>query len=340
MGCETMLYPWFGLDNSFKKLNLNIENVIYDIIDNNTYMLDTEILQGNPGKTCWYTCLKHSHIERFGLPLGKYGLKVIKYPVYNDIFDEYYRLLQEFSIQKILYKNSMAPNIHKLFLIRNQQDINIYIDWLGCEVTYPKNSLFFAQIVDHIDSDSCSIEGVHTNSTGVLYGKEIDWFVNKCKSLRIVPYDINHENVLIENKQLRVIDIHKWRRSYSLMPPHIPQYLQIELNNICNAKCSMCNIPHMHREKGYMSDNLFIKIVKEAGELGIKHITPFLHGEPFLRKDFIDKLKLINKYAPKAQITIFTNASLLSVALLKKLAVIKNIEQLFFSFPGGNKNCY
>lgn len=158
--------------------------------------------------------------------------------------------------------------------------------------------------------------------------------------MRIVPYDLNIENLYVNYGKLKVLDVHKWKRSYEIIPPYAPKYIQIELNNSCNAKCKMCNIPNMKRLKGQMTDELYIKILKEANELGVEYITPFLHGEPFLRKDFVEKLNMINKYAPNSKITIFTNASLLSEKIIKEISTIKNIEQIVFSFPGGNKEVY
>lgn len=332
-----MIYQWSELENVFITLGLDIYDVDLHLEEDCNYRLNGKIIRGAKGKTCWYIPLEEDELQKFGL-VGNCGLKIIKYPVNSDILDEHRRLLQEFSIQKILHKKNMAPDIYKLLLIRNRCENAV--EWLSKEMKYPANSVFFAQIVEHIDSFQEHDTRINTNDQGYLYGKLVDDFLEECRKLRIQPYDVNMENICIVKGQMKVIDVHKWRRTYTMQHVSAPKYIQIELNNSCNAHCKMCNIPNMTRKKGMMSDELFLKIVKEANDLGVQYITPFLHGEPFLRKDFVDKLRLINEFAPKARITIFTNASLLTDEIIYELRDIKNIEQLVFSFPGGNKEIY
>lgn len=333
-----MIYQWYEYEQIFDSLNLNKCEISLEVINEEEceFLFEGKPVKGSKGKTCWYIPLNgHS---QFCSNSKKRGLKIVKYPVYNDILDEYRRLQKEYAIQKILYMNDMAADIDSFFLVKNTKEIQV--SWLNTIIIYPPNSLFFATIVEHICSDNKESATVKKNSDGALYGTLINEFVSRCKKLRIKPYDINDDNIFMSEGKLKVVDVHKWHRTYEIIPPSGPKYIQIELNNICNAKCEMCNIPEMTREKGLMTDNLFVDIIKQANDLGVEYITPFLHGEPFIRKDFVDKLKLINTYAPKAKITIFTNASLLSRDLLKELSTINNIEQIVFSFPGGNKLVY
>lgn len=338
-----MNYLWSEFEKDFNLFNLKPINIEFDILNEAEalFSFNGVTKTGANGKTCWYFPLNTEESKRIINTDKKIGLKIIKYPVFNDIIDEYRRLLQEFSIQKILYKNNMAPDIFKLVLVKNHKHIKVKFSWLNHVINYPCGSVFFAQIVEHVDERIDSFRhGININSEGIIYGKLINNFVKDCLKLRITPYDINVENMFIKNKKLCVVDVHKWKRSYNIIPPPVPEYLQIELSNICNAKCKMCNIPYMTRKKGYMTDDLFIKILSEANELGVSHITPFLHGEPFIRDDFVEKLILINKIAPRANITLFTNASLLHEEVLYKMNSIKNFEQIVFSFPGGNKETY
>ena len=64
--------------------------------------------------------------------------------------------------------------------------------------------------------------------------------------------------------------------------PILPEIVQIESTNICNAKCVFCPRDEMHRKQGIMSFELFRKIVDECAELGITHVRMHNYGEAFI----------------------------------------------------------
>lgn len=333
-----MEYIWSGWNKEMENLGLDIYDVNFKILENKIYSFNGETIKGAIGKTCWYMPLGEKNAAEFGVLNKKCGIKIIKYPVFNNMLDEYHRLQQEFTIQKITYENNLTPDIMKICMIKNIEAVSY--TWLSEEIVFPEGSICFALIVEHLENKSEMPEFIGVNSDGDLFGKQVDDFVDLCLQLRIVPYDLNIDNMFWVEDKLMTIDVHKWKRTYSIPNISAPKYVQIELNNSCNAHCVMCNIPNMTRKKGQMTDELFVKILKEANAIGAKYITPFLHGEPFLRADYIEKLAEINKYAPNAKITIFTNASLLDVDTINRLSKIVNIEQIVFSFPGGNKKTY
>ena len=51
--------------------------------------------------------------------------------------------------------------------------------------------------------------------------------------------------------------------------PIMPEIVQIESTNICNAKCVFCPRDEMERKQGVMSWELFKKIVDECADLGV-----------------------------------------------------------------------
>jgi 2-iminoacetate synthase ThiH len=53
---------------------------------------------------------------------------------------------------------------------------------------------------------------------------------------------------------------------------HLPDIVQIESTNLCNAKCVFCPRDEMHRRQGVMDFDLFAKIVDECAALGITHV--------------------------------------------------------------------
>src|SRR4029079_4040640 len=72
--------------------------------------------------------------------------------------------------------------------------------------------------------------------------------------------------------------------------PRMPEIVQIESTNICNAKCVFCPRDEMERKQGVMSWELFTKIVDECAELGIGHVRLHNYGEAFIDRRLVDKI--------------------------------------------------
>ena len=73
--------------------------------------------------------------------------------------------------------------------------------------------------------------------------------------------------------------------------PILPEIVQIESTNICNAKCVFCPRDEMHRRQGVMAMDLFRKIVDECAQLGITHIRVHNYGEPFMDRRLTEKVR-------------------------------------------------
>lgn len=305
------------------------------------YIVDEEIIiEGSRGKTTWYIPAKTEEAAK-SLKIKKgQALKIIKYIVKDNLSDEYTRLKEEYRIQYILSKEGLAPKIYDLVLIRNTAMNKV--KWFDEVHYHPENSIYFALVIEHLEGEPLPEGKIDIEDDYKFYGPLITQIKEKCEELGIMSYDLGIGNVLYSKTMPKVIDFHKWRlkKTYFEEIPKAPKYLQIELNNICNANCQMCVIPDMNRKKGYMTNELYDDILKQAKELEIKYISPFLHGEPFIRKDFIEKVNRINKLAPKAKIHIFTNASLLKKNQVDALKEVTNLDLLSFSFPGGTKESY
>jgi radical SAM protein with 4Fe4S-binding SPASM domain len=71
----------------------------------------------------------------------------------------------------------------------------------------------------------------------------------------------------------------------------LPDIVQIESTNLCNAKCVFCPRDEMHRRQGIMQMDLFRKIVDECAALGITHVRVHNYGEPFLDKQLVEKVR-------------------------------------------------
>src|SRR3954463_11366338 len=72
--------------------------------------------------------------------------------------------------------------------------------------------------------------------------------------------------------------------------PVLPEIVQIESTNICNAKCVFCPRDEMLRDQGVMSRELFRKVVDECAALGITHVRMHNYGEAFLDRHLAEKV--------------------------------------------------
>ena len=93
--------------------------------------------------------------------------------------------------------------------------------------------------------------------------------------------------------------------------PRMPEIVQIESTNICNAKCVFCPRDEMHRRQGIMSVELFRKIVDECAELGITHVRMHNYGEAFIDRKLVEKVKYA-KEKGISEVGLISNGSLIS----------------------------
>ena len=93
--------------------------------------------------------------------------------------------------------------------------------------------------------------------------------------------------------------------------PILPEIVQIESTNICNAKCVFCPRDEMHRRQGIMSLDLFRKIVDECVELGITHVRVHNYGEPFIDRKLVEKVRYAKQQGIK-EVGMISNGSLIT----------------------------
>lgn len=104
------------------------------------------------------------------------------------------------------------------------------------------------------------------------------------------------------------------------------QYLQVETTNHCNGKCLFCP-QHEFTEKGFMTDELYAKILDEASQLpNLKMFHPMLTGEPFLDKKFMSRLLMARDKLSNVEIELYTNGSLLTEEIVSQLSTISNLH--------------
>src|SRR5690349_2766526 len=93
--------------------------------------------------------------------------------------------------------------------------------------------------------------------------------------------------------------------------PRLPEIVQIEATNMCNAKCVFCPRDEMHREEGIMSMELYRKIVDECAALGITHVRMHNYGEAFLDRNLVDKIRYAKDRGIR-EVGLISNGSLIT----------------------------
>lgn len=91
----------------------------------------------------------------------------------------------------------------------------------------------------------------------------------------------------------------------------LPDIVQIESTNLCNAKCVFCPRDDMLRRQGVMDMDLFRKVVDECAALGITHVRMHNYGEPFLDRELVDKVRYA-KQQGIAEVGMISNGSLIT----------------------------
>jgi hypothetical protein len=92
--------------------------------------------------------------------------------------------------------------------------------------------------------------------------------------------------------------------------PRLPEIVQIESTNICNARCVFCPRDEMHRKQGVMDDALFRKVVDDCAALGIRHVRLHNFGEPFVDRRLAEKVAYA-KQMGISEIGVISNGSLI-----------------------------
>jgi MoaA/NifB/PqqE/SkfB family radical SAM enzyme len=93
--------------------------------------------------------------------------------------------------------------------------------------------------------------------------------------------------------------------------PRLPEIVQIESTNICNAKCVFCPRDEMHRKQGVMSRELFRKIVDECVELDITHVRMHNYGEAFMDRHLVEKIRYAKEKGIR-EVGLISNGSLIT----------------------------
>jgi len=124
-----------------------------------------------------------------------------------------------------------------------------------------------------------------------------------------------------------------------------PSIDAIESTNCCNLSCIMCpvNTGKMVREQGFMSFQLFRKIIDEnkrfiiENKFSTKPVWLHNFGEPLLHPNMFDMISYCKENGILCGIS--TNAVLLNLGVAKKI-LESGLDEIIFSFDGAIKDTY
>ena len=84
----------------------------------------------------------------------------------------------------------------------------------------------------------------------------------------------------------------RWERvTNTLELEPAPLHVDVELSNICDLKCEMCERRLMKRALGMMSMETFRKIIDECQEINVDSVKLNLWGESILNKNLIEMIR-------------------------------------------------
>lgn len=114
--------------------------------------------------------------------------------------------------------------------------------------------------------------------------------------------------------------------------PMFPKIIEFEVTNHCNFQCLMCKtgVGTSIRERGYMSDEVFEKVIEEINQypIALKFVG---QGEPLLHSKCIEYIKKAKGNGIIVHLT--TNGSLLDESMMKEL-IEARLDSIKFSFQG------
>ena len=113
-----------------------------------------------------------------------------------------------------------------------------------------------------------------------------------------------------------------------------PPYILIEPVSTCNLRCPFCfQSDKTFTKKPYMGvikKELFMKIAREANELGVGAVTLGSRGEPTLHKDLNEMLEFLSNLKNIFEIKLNTNATFLTDKIAHTL-LRNNVSQIVIS---------
>jgi MoaA/NifB/PqqE/SkfB family radical SAM enzyme len=117
-----------------------------------------------------------------------------------------------------------------------------------------------------------------------------------------------------------------------------PLHLDVESTNNCNLKCPMCSRNFMTEKIGYMSWELYKKIIDEGARYELPSIKLNYRGEPLLHPQLVQMVKYA-KDCGILEVQFNTNGFLLDEKKASEL-LDAGLDRIIFSVDGATRETY
>lgn len=163
--------------------------------------------------------------------------------------------------------------------------------------------------------------------------REVDWVIDQIKeegpTLQIARHIARDLNPNVRNAVVKSLIVNGLLQASSTRAAftertgaHTPLVLLISPTMRCNLACEGC-FASEYSPDADMSPEMLQSIVDQANDIGI-YIFTILGGEPFIRPDVLD----LAENNPDSFFQIYTNGTLLTDALIARLARIGNVAPM------------
>lgn len=119
-----------------------------------------------------------------------------------------------------------------------------------------------------------------------------------------------------------------------LMKGSFPRTVRVETTNHCNAACTFCPRESIGREKTFMEQSIYDKIIKECAAGGTKTLHLHNFGEPLLDKKLPDRIAQA-KEAGIRKVKIYCNGAFLKGKMAEGL-IRSGLDEIKVSIDGAD----
>jgi radical SAM protein with 4Fe4S-binding SPASM domain len=110
---------------------------------------------------------------------------------------------------------------------------------------------------------------------------------------------------------------HRWR--YGVDSAFMFRSVELEVNSMCNRKCSYCPNVSTQRPTGYMTEALFQKIISDLADVNFDgNVAYHFYGEPLLDKRLLGFVEYTVRHVPGCRPLIYSNGDFLTLDLFRE----------------------
>jgi radical SAM protein with 4Fe4S-binding SPASM domain len=115
--------------------------------------------------------------------------------------------------------------------------------------------------------------------------------------------------------------LRRWshRRRYGVDSAFMFRSVELEVNSMCNRRCSYCPNVSTQRPIGYMTEALFQKIIADLVEMDFDgNVSYHFYGEPLLDKRLLGFVEYTVRHVPRSRPLIYSNGDFLTLDLFRE----------------------